>query len=259
VPELIDSHAHLTDERLAAEVHEIVGRAKEAEVTSVVTVGTTVPDSRAAVGLAASIPGVFATVGIHPHSAGQGTDHAFAELRELARSPGVVAIGETGLDFYYDNAPREAQVEAFLRQLDLARELDLPVVVHSRDADTEVSAILRDHGRGTVGVLHCFSGGPGLLEAGLDAGWSISFGGMITFPKYADAELLRVVPDDRLLVETDSPYLAPVPLRGRRNEPANVALVAIRAAQLRGVAPDELATATTANARRLFRLSSPES
>lgn len=259
MPELIDSHAHLTDGRLLTEAPEVVARANAGGVAAVVTIGTTIPDSRAALELAATLPGVCATVGIHPHSADQASEQAFEELREIAGSPGAVGIGETGLDFYYDNAPREAQIEAFLKHLDLGRELGLPVVVHSRDADTEVAEILRSHARGTEGVLHCFSGGTALLEAGLMAGWYISFAGMITFPKYAGAELVRTVPEDRLLLETDSPYLAPVPLRGRRNEPVNVTLVARRAAELRTVSLDELAATTTANARRLFRLPSPAS
>lgn len=252
--QLIDSHAHLTDERLAGEAAEVVERARAAGVAAVVTVGTTVDDSRAAVGLAAVLPGVYATVGIHPHHADTADTEALEAIEQLAREPGVVAIGETGLDYHYDNAPRPAQRDAFARHLELGRRLGLPVVVHARSADADVCALLREAGQGTAGVLHCFSSGREVMETALALGWYVSFAGMITFARYADAELLRAVPLDRLLLETDSPYLAPVPHRGRRNEPAYVALVARRAAELRGEEPDVLAAATVRNARRLYRL-----
>jgi TatD DNase family protein len=251
---LIDSHAHLTDERLAAEVEEVLLRAREAGVGQVVTIGTTLEDSRAAAALAGSRAGVFASVGIHPHSAEQATPDAMAEIEALAADPRVVALGETGLDYYYDNAPRQVQRDAFLRHLELGRRLDLPVVVHAREADDDLAALLREAGSGTRGVLHCFASGAELLDAALALDWYASFSGMVTFSRYDGAELLRRVPADRLLVETDSPYLAPAPHRGKRNEPALVALVARRAAELRDEAPDALAAATTANARRLFGL-----
>ncbi len=251
---LIDSHAHLTDERLFAEAAEIVERARAAGVEQVVTVGTNPEDSHEAVELAARLPGVWATVGIHPHVASTADGKAFGAIEELAGRARVVGVGETGLDYYYDNSPRDAQRRAFARHLELARALDLPVVVHSRDADEDLRAMLRDMGPGTRGVLHCFTGGQALLDAALQLGWYISFAGMITFPKYADADLLRAVPRDRILVETDSPYLAPVPHRGRRNEPAHLALVARRAAELRGEDPKDFASAAAHNTRSLFRL-----
>jgi TatD DNase family protein len=206
---VIDSHAHLTDERLAPEAAAVVERARDAGVHAVVTIGTGVEDAAAAATLAGSLPGVYAAVGIHPHTADAATPEALAALAAIARSPRVVAIGETGLDFFYDNAPRDAQRRAFAAQLDLARSLDLPVIVHTRSADDETVAVLREAGAGTVGVLHCFSGGAALMDAALAMGWYISFAGMITFPKFTDAELVRRVPLDRILVETDSPYLAP--------------------------------------------------
>jgi TatD DNase family protein len=254
MPEVIDSHAHLTSERLAADAASIVGRAREAGVQAVITIGSGIADSEAAIRLAATLPDTYAVVGIHPHTADQANPAAFRRLRELAVEPGVVGIGETGLDFHYDYSPRDAQRSAFLEQIGIGRELDLPIVVHSRSADLEVAGILLKEGRGTRGVLHCFSGGADLLAAALDIGWYVSFAGMITFSRYADADLLRAVPLDRLLVETDSPYLAPVPHRGRRNEPAHVVHVARKAAEIRGDDVAELAAATAANTRALFRL-----
>ncbi len=166
----------------------------------------------------------------------------------------MVGIGETGLDFHYDNAPRVAQAESFRRHLKLGRELGMPVVVHARSADREVAEIIRDVGWGR-GVLHCFSSERPLLDTALSLGWYISFAGVITFSRWNGADLLRSVPLDRLLVETDSPYLAPVPFRGKRNEPAHVRLVAERAAELRGETLSTLAAATTANAHALYGIS----
>lgn len=251
---LIDSHAHLTDERLAGDVAGVLARAHAAGVLAVVTIGTTLDGSERAAALAAEHATVRASVGIHPHSAEQATPAALSRLEELAGEPDVVAIGETGLDYHYDNAPRDAQREAFAAQLDLGRRLDLPVVVHAREADDDVIALLREAGPGTRGVLHCFSGARPLLDAALELGWNVSFAGMITFPSYTAADLLRAVPLDRLLVETDSPYLTPVPHRGKRNEPAHVVHVARRAAELRGEDFDQLAAATLRNTRDFYRM-----
>jgi TatD DNase family protein len=254
---LIDSHAHLTSEQLAGEAAAVVARARAAGVEAVVSIGTDVEDSRAAASLAAELSGVYATAGIHPHAAADAAADAMAEIRELARGPRVVALGETGLDYYYDNSPREAQRELFARHLELGRELDLPVVVHAREADDDVSALLREAGQGTRGVLHCFAGGRPLLETALEIGWYVSFSGLVTFKKYADVELLRAVPGDRLLVETDSPYLAPVPHRGKRNEPAHVVFTARHIAELRGEDPQVLAAATVRNTRAFYRIEEP--
>jgi TatD DNase family protein len=251
---LIDSHAHLTDDRLLPDVENVVKRALDNGVTSIVTVGTNAADSGDAVELASHLPGVFASVGVHPHAADSASDEAFAMIAELASRPRVVAIGETGLDYHYDNSPREAQRVAFERHLELARTLQLPVVVHSRSADEDTAAMLRNAGEGVTGVLHCFAGGRALLETALECGWYVSFAGLITFSKYADADLVRIVPHDRILVETDSPYLAPVPHRGKQNEPAYVTLVAARAAQMRDEDPAGFAAATLRNARRFYGL-----
>jgi TatD DNase family protein len=251
---LFDSHCHLTDERFSADLDDVVARAREAGVTRLVTVASDLEDAERACAVAARYEGVWATAGIHPHVAERADADAFARLVDLAARPEVVALGETGLDYYYDHSPREAQRRSFRRHLELARERGLPVVVHSRRAEGDTIALLREAAGEVRGVLHCFDGSPALLEAGLEAGWFVSFSGLITFRNYAGAELVRAVPADRLLVETDSPYLAPVPHRGKRNEPAFVAVVAEAVARLRGEPPEAVARATTRNACELYGL-----
>ncbi|MBO8142551.1 MAG: TatD family hydrolase [Firmicutes bacterium] len=252
---LVDTHAHLDHELFAADQHEVIQRAREAGVCYIVTIGSDVASSEAAVRLAEQYEGVWAAVGIHPHDASGGSEEAFYRIEELARHPRVVAIGEIGLDYHYDHSPRPVQREVFIRQLELARKLDLPFVVHNREADADTMAILREHGAGMPGLLHSFAGSPDMAEECLRMGYFISTGGMVTFKK-ADAvrEAIGRVPLDRLLLETDAPYLTPVPLRGRRNEPAFVRHVAEFVAEWRGVSFDELARITTANACRFFRL-----
>lgn len=252
--ELFDSHCHLTDDRFDGAAGEAVARARAAGVTRLVTIASDVEDADAALALAADHDGVWCSAGIHPHAADTATGSALARVRELAAHPEVVAIGETGLDYYYDNAPREAQRRAFAAQLELAAEQDLPAVVHARDADEDVAAMLKDAPRGTRGVLHCFAGGAALLQTGLDLGWYVSFSGLVSFSSYDTPERVRAVPEDRILVETDSPYLAPVPMRGKRNEPAYVRHVVEAVASLRGAAPEQLAALTTANAMQFYRL-----
>ncbi|NIR45583.1 MAG: TatD family hydrolase [Gemmatimonadetes bacterium] len=251
---LFDSHAHLTDDGFASDLDETLARAAEAGVEAVVSIASDLEDARAALALAdrARRPRVFATAGIHPHAAGSFEDTAFGELEALADDARVVALGETGLDFFYDNAPRDAQRVAFRSQLELAERLGLPVVVHAREADAEVAALVGQFAGRVVGVLHCFSSGAALLQAGLDAGWYVSFSGLITFKKYDDVELVRRVPDDRLLVETDSPYLAPVPKRGRRNEPALVRHTVEKLAEMRGQTLEDVADLTYRNACRFY-------
>lgn len=250
---VIDSHCHLTDERLFPDVEGVLERARAAGVEAVVTIGTHRDDWARVVELAERFPEVHAVAGVHPHTADAATEEALAELRGLALGRRIVALGETGLDYFYDNAPREAQRASFLRHLELARETGLPVVVHTRSADADTAAIISD-APGVRGVLHCFSGGRALLETALDAGWYVSFAGMITFKKYEDAELVRAVPADRILVETDAPYLAPIPFRGRTNEPAFVVHTARKAAEIRGEDPAEFAAAAARNARAFYRL-----
>ncbi|HUH14034.1 MAG TPA: TatD family hydrolase [Longimicrobiales bacterium] len=252
---LFDSHCHLTDEKLWPEVGRIIARARRAGVGAMVSIASDLEDAERAIDLARAHEGVWCTAGVHPHRAERWSPDALARLRELAEDEWVVALGETGLDYHYDNAPRQRQRDAFAAQLALAGELGLPVVVHSRDADADTAAMLADH-PAARGVLHCFAAGEALLERGLELGWLASFSGLVTFPRFEGRALVARVPADRLLVETDSPYLAPVPHRGRTNEPAFVAHVAAEVAALRGVAAQEIATLTWENAHRFYQLES---
>jgi TatD DNase family protein len=251
---LVDSHTHVDAPQFAADREAVIAAAFAAGVTRLVDAGGDLASSEAAVALARCYPGqVFAGVGVHPHEATTFSDETPAVLRALAVQPGVVAIGEIGLDYYYMNSPRAAQQEVFVRQLELARELDLPIIVHNRDAHEDLMALLRAHGQGVRGVLHCFSGDLRMAWEGLDLGFFISFAGPLTFRKSALPEVAAQIPLDRVLIETDSPYLSPHPLRGKRNEPRNVVLVAERLAEIRGLPLEEIATRTTANAQALFR------
>lgn len=252
---LVDSHAHLDHDLFAGDVDAVIVRAQAAGVRYIVTIGSDLASSEAAVRLAEKYPCVYATVGIHPHEAVQLDDKAYRRLQELAAHPRVVAIGEIGLDYYYDHSPRPVQRDAFIRQLELARETGLPFVVHSRDADADTLAVLRDWGQDLRGLLHSFAGSDEMLAECLAMGYLVSTGGMVTF-KNAGAirSAMAQVPLDRLLVETDAPYLTPVPLRGRRNEPAYVQYVVAFLAELRGVEPAHMAAVTTANACRFFGL-----
>lgn len=253
--ELIDTHAHLDHEWFDGERDEVVQRARDAGVGTIVTIGADMSTSEAAVRLAETYPSVYATVGIHPHDASGATEAAYERLKELAAHPKVVAIGEIGLDYYYDHSPRDVQRQVFIRQLALARETGLPFIIHNRDASDDVMAVLREHGRGLPGLLHAFTGDAAMAAECVEMGWYISVGGMMTF-KNAEAIRSAVadVPLERILLETDAPYLTPVPLRGRRNEPAYVRYVADFLAAERGLDVTEVARVTTQNARRFFRL-----
>jgi len=250
---VFDSHCHLTDEAFAGEVGAVLARARAAGVRGVVTIAADASDARRALTLARGHPDVWASAGIHPHVAGAAGPQDLKAIRELLSDPKVVAVGETGLDYHYDNSPRGLQQECFAWHLERAAEFGKPAVVHSREADADTAALIAA-GHGAPGILHCFSGGAELLRAGLDAGWYISFAGPVTFKRFAAAELLRAVPDDRLLVETDSPYLAPVPYRGKRNEPALLRHTCEAVAQLRGVALAELLAQVECNARACYGL-----
>ncbi|MGH7465168.1 MAG: TatD family hydrolase [Longimicrobiales bacterium] len=249
---MFDSHCHLTDERFSDDLDAVLDRAWAAGLSGLVTVASDVADARAALALARRDPRIRATAGIHPHAAGHAREPDYAEIRDLAALPEVVAIGETGLDFHYDNSPRDAQRRVFERQLELAAATGLPVVVHSRSADAATAAMIA--GAGVTGVLHCFAAGRDLFDTAVDAGWFISFAGLITFRTFDGAELVRATPADRLLLETDSPYLAPVPHRGRRNEPAFVMDTCRAAAALRDEDTAATAAAVAANAVRFYRL-----
>jgi TatD DNase family protein len=256
----IDSHCHVDGSRFDADRAEVLARAREAGVTPMVVVGTgaRLDEIRRAVDLAEREPDVFATVGVHPHDAAQIDAAGWQTLADYARHPRVVAVGETGLDYYYDHSPREAQADGFRRQIRLARELGKPIVCHIRDAHAESAALLKEEGAPEVGgVIHCFTGGPEEAKAYVALGFHVSFSGIVTFGgKSADPirAALREVPLDRLLVETDAPFLAPVPKRGQRNEPAFVVHTAELVARELGVPLPEIASQTFANAARLFGL-----
>jgi len=253
---LFDSHAHLTDESFESELDAVIARATAVGVEAIVSIASHLEDARIALALASesSDPRILATAGIHPHHAERWCSDSQSQLEDLLGSSFVVAVGETGLDFHYDNAPRDTQIDVFRAQLDIAERLEMPIVVHSRSADDEVGEILRDYRSRVLGVLHCFSGGPDLLAAGLEVGWYVSFSGIVTFKNFHDLDGVRSIPADRLLVETDSPYLAPVPRRGRRNEPALVQHVLERVAEIRDEDPEELAETTFNNACRFYGL-----
>jgi TatD DNase family protein len=259
VTALVDSHCHIAEPEFETDRAAVIARAAEHGVTTLVCVGATGPvaANAGAVALAGRHGPVeiVATVGIHPHNASEADDQAFAFLTDLAGQPGVVGIGETGLDYHYDHSPRPAQREAFARTICLAHALRLPLVVHVREAHADAVEILRGEGA-AEGVIHCFTGDRADARRYLDLGFHISVAGIVTF-KNADAlrDAVRAVPLDRLMVETDSPYLAPIPHRGRRNEPAHVRLVAEGVAATRHASFEAVAGATAVNARRLFRLS----
>ncbi len=251
---LVDSHAHLDDPRFDADRDAVIARAAT-RLDAIITVGADLETSRNAVALAHRYPGVYAAVGIHPHEAGQADDAALSELERLCGEDKVVAVGEIGLDFYRNLSPVEQQRQAFIKQLELARRVGKPVIIHDRDAHQEVLDIVSRRATGMRGVLHCFSGDRWLAHAALELGFYLSFAGPVTFNNARQLQAVASdVPLERILVETDCPYLAPHPLRGQRNEPAYVALVAEVIAQLKGVTPDRVAESTSANARELFGL-----
>ncbi|MHB8772087.1 MAG: TatD family hydrolase [Syntrophales bacterium] len=249
----IDTHAHLEMEAFDKDREDVLARAAAAGLTAIITVGTTIPDCEKALALARRYRQVYASVGVHPHEA-SGIDAAsYDALRRFAAEPKVVALGEIGLDFFYDHSPREVQLRSFAAQLDLAAELDLPVIIHDRDAHGETLGLLRERRGRLRGVLHCFSGDAAMAEECVEMGFYISIAGPVTYPK-ADQlrSVAREVPVERLLVETDCPYLAPQPHRGKRNEPAYVIETARRLAELRGIPALEMEQVTAENARRLF-------
>jgi TatD DNase family protein len=250
-PEWIDSHCHVHDDRTPDGAAAAVAAAAEAGVTTLVTVGCDRDTSLAAIAVAAAHPGVHATVGLHPHDAVQGVD----SIVDLLDTPGIVAVGEAGLDYHYDHSPRDVQREAFAEQVQLALDRDLALVIHSREAWEDTFGVLGDVGVPARTVFHCFTGGPDEAQRALELGASLSFSGIVTFPSAADVQAAAVLcPLDRMLVETDSPYLAPVPHRGRPNRPAWVTHVGQFVADLRDVPVGAVAAATSDNARRLFRL-----
>jgi TatD DNase family protein len=234
---------------------DIIARAHAAGVTQMITISTRVRRLPALLAIAERYPSVFCSVGTHPHNADEELDIPVAELVELSNHPGIVAIGEAGLDYHYDNAPRDAQATGLRNHIAAARETGLPLVIHSRSADEDMAAILTEEtGKGAFPfLLHCFSSGPELARVGVELGGYVSFSGILTFPKSEELrDIARTVPLDRMLVETDAPYLAPKPFRGKRNEPAYVAHTAAVLAETLGIDTDEIGRITTENAFRIF-------
>jgi len=252
----IDSHVHLADAAFDDDREAVIERARRAGARALVCIGESIAAAERAAALASAHPGfVYFTAGVHPHDAARFDPIADPpRLREFLAG-GAVAVGECGLDYHYDHSPRELQRRAFATQLAIAADTSTGVVVHTREAVDDTIAMVREAGRaGIVGILHCFGGPVSLAEVALEAGWYLSFSGIVTFKKWDDDALLRLPPEDRLLVETDAPYLAPVPHRGKRNEPAYAALTLARVAQARGVTEESLGDVTSANAARFFRL-----
>jgi TatD DNase family protein len=257
---LFDTHAHLHFPEFAADLSPVLQRAREAGVRFMVTIGTDVEGSCAAVALADRTPGVYAAVGIHPHDAAQADETALEEIERLARaSPKVVAIGETGLDYYRNLSPHDAQERVFRCQLDLARRLNKPVLVHCREAHADSLEILRLEGVPAAGgIMHCFSGDQAVARHCLELGLLISLAGPVTYPNARKLpEVVRLTPPDRLVVETDCPFLPPQPYRGKRNEPSYLPITAARVAELRGQPLEELGPVMVRNALTLFGITEP--
>ncbi len=256
----IDSHAHLEGREFDPDREAVIQRAIEAGVEIIVCVGDgeVAADSHAAAfRIAEQYPFIYTTVGVHPHEARLLDDNLYAKLMELSQHPKVIAWGEIGLDYHYDNSPRDVQREAFRKQLRMARGRGLPVSIHTREAEADTLAILGDEckGSGLSGVIHCFTGTRAFAEAAVELGFYISFSGVITFKKVeALRETARSIPVDRILIETDSPFLAPIPYRGRRNEPAYVIETARVIGDLRGIESGELGRQTSENFKRLFAI-----
>ncbi len=250
---IVDSHCHLDDEKFADDFEAVVERALAAGVTRMMAIGTGngPPDLEVAVRLAEAHECFYATVGVHPHDAAKATPATFDGLRALAAHPKVLAVGEIGLDYHYDFSPREVQREVFGEQLRLAAEAEKPVVIHTREAWEDTLRMLDEHPPRTL-VMHCFTGGAEEARQALSRGFYLSFGGVLTFPKAENVrEAARLTPDERLLVETDAPYLAPVPHRGKRNEPAFLVDTVRRLAEVRGTTAEEIASLTTRNFARI--------
>ena len=256
---LFESHCHLTDRRFDADRAETIERAHAAGVGALISIASAAADAERVAALTRAHRGVWGTAGVHPHEAGRaGADDVQRVRNLLEAEPRLVAVGETGLDYHYDFGPRGRQRELFRAHARLAAEMGLPLVVHSRSADDDTRALIAEFRGAARGVLHCFTGGMGLLEGALDAGWHISFTGLVTFRNFDGQEAVRAVPRDRLMIETDSPYLAPVPHRGRRNEPAYVARVRDGVAAVRGESAEEVERYTARNALRFFGLEADE-
>ena len=253
---LFDSHAHFQDARFDEDRAKALTEAFDSGVSYIVNVGTDLATSKAAVELAERYPGCYAAIGVHPHDCADigDRDAVYSELEQLRRHSKVVAIGEIGLDYHYDFSDRQTQMAEFRHQMQWAEETDMPVIIHDREAHGDVFSVLRDFPRVT-GILHSYSGSAEWARQLVDMGWYISFSGVLTFANASKClEAAKAVPMDRLLIETDCPYLAPVPMRGKRNTSAYVGYTAAKLAELKGVTPTEMAEITAENAKRVFRI-----
>ena len=252
---IFDTHAHYDDEQFDADREELLGSLKEGGVDAVVNVGASLASSRAAVALAGRYPFMYAAAGIHPDHAAELDEESFSQLRELCRQEKVVAVGEIGLDYYWDESPRDVQKKWFIRQMELARELSLPVNIHSRDAAEDTLEIVREHGRDLPGVIHCFSYSKEIACAYVKMGYYIGVGGVVTFKNGRRLkETVAEIPLTSIVLETDCPYLAPEPNRGKRNSSLNLVYVAREIARIKDVPYDEVVACTARNARTLYRL-----
>ena len=249
----VDSHCHLDDRRFADDLDAVLDRATQAGIDRILTIGTGdgPPEIDRAVRLADRYEQIYASIGVHPHDASKLTPQTLDDLRVLAANPKVIAFGEIGLDYHYDFSPREVQREVFIAQLKLAQDLNLPITIHTREAWEDTMSILRENWTGQ-GIMHCFTGDPAQAREALDLGFHLSYGGVLTFKTAENVrESARITPDDRILIETDAPYLAPIPYRGKRNEPSMMIETARKLAEVRGTTPDQIASITTTNFERL--------
>ena len=252
---LFDSHAHIHDEKFDTDREQVIKRALENGVTGIINVGTCMATSARAVALAEQYESIYAAVGIHPHDAEGALETDYEQLAAWSKQDKVVAIGEIGLDYHYDLSPRETQRAVFVRQIDVARQMKMPFIIHDRDAHRDIMDIIRREAKGLSGVLHCFSGSLEMAKEVIKLGFYISIAGPVTFKNAAKLpEIVASVPLERLLVETDSPYLTPHPHRGKRNEPAYVRIVAEQVANLRGIELSDLAQITSDNVKKLFKI-----
>ncbi len=252
---LIDTHAHLDFDRFDKDREEVIQNAFDEGVKRIINVGADMQSSLNSAKMAKKYDFIYATVGVHPHDAEDVTDADYQVLKKLARDEKVVAIGEIGLDYHYDNSPRKKQQEVFKRQLKLAKELKLPIAIHSRDAKDDTLAILREEGEDLTGVMHCYAYDLSTAKEVINLGFYLAFGGVITFNNASNLRhVVKEVSLDRILIETDAPYLTPVPYRGKRNESKYVKEVAKKIAEIKGIELEEVEKVTTENAKRLFKL-----
>ncbi len=251
---LFDTHAHLLSEKFDEDRQALIAALPGKGITGLIEIGTDLDYSEKAAQLASEVDYIYAAIGVHPHDAGETQNDYIERLTEIAKRPKVVAIGEIGLDYYYDFSPREVQREIFSRQLDLAVKLNLPAIIHMREATQDTLALLKEH-KGLRGVMHCFSGSAETAEVCIGSGLHVSFTGSVTFKNARKVvEAAAVVPLNRLMAETDCPYLSPEPVRGRRNDPSNVRYVLVKLAEIKGVTPEEMGEINIENAKGLFNI-----